>query len=59
MEEIWEIKAAKRIRLNPQNRQKQKKTQKRKNKETALTDLNVAKTGRVSLPQNLYNAIRY
>jgi hypothetical protein len=32
VEEIWEIKVARRIRRNPQNRQKQKKTQKRKNK---------------------------
>ena len=34
VEEIWEIKVARRIRRNPQNRQNQKKTQKRKNKET-------------------------
>ena len=32
--ERWEIKVARRIRINPQNRQKQKKTRKRKNKET-------------------------
>jgi len=30
--EIWEIKAARRIRLNPKSRKKQKKTKKRKNK---------------------------
>jgi hypothetical protein len=34
VEEIWEIKVARRIRQSPQNRQEQKKTQKRKNKET-------------------------
>jgi hypothetical protein len=34
VEEIWEIKVARRIRRKPQNRQKQKKIQKRKNKGT-------------------------
>jgi hypothetical protein len=34
VEETWEIKVARRIRRNPQSKQKQKKTQKRKNKET-------------------------
>jgi hypothetical protein len=33
VEEIWEIKVARRIRRNPQNRQKEKKTQKRRNNE--------------------------
>ncbi len=32
VDEKWEIKAARRIRRNLQNRQKQKKTQKRRNK---------------------------
>jgi hypothetical protein len=32
VDETWEIKVARRIRRKPQNRQKQKKTQKRNNK---------------------------
>jgi hypothetical protein len=32
VDETWEIKVARRIRRKPQNRQKQKKTQKRRNK---------------------------
>ena len=33
-EETWEIKVARKIRQNPQNRQKQKKKPKRLNKDT-------------------------